>query len=163
MASSLSDSPQHPLNPVIKPMLKEMLPEILVLEKLAYPIGWNETLFSNCLNKNHLNKVLLINKKLVGYFVVQIVLDEFHLLNVCVSPELQNQGLGKYLLSCLHHHAEKKMMNRILLEVRTSNKSARKLYKHFNYQTIGKRKGYYPSESNVNEREDALVMEYALS
>ena len=163
MTNPVSEPENHPLNPVIKPLLKEMLSEILTIETLAYPIGWNEKLFNNCLNKNHLNKVLMIDGKLVGYFVVQIILDEFHLLNICISPTQQGCGLGKYLLNNLHLLAEEHQMNRILLEVRSSNKTARKLYKSFNYQTIGKRKGYYPSETNADEREDALVMEYALS
>jgi ribosomal protein S18 acetylase RimI-like enzyme len=46
-----------------------------------------------------------------------------------------------------------------LLEVRPSNEKALALYRHFGFQQIGVRRGYYPAEQG---REDALVLTHSL-
>ncbi len=48
----------------------------------------------------------------------------------------------------------------LLLEVRPSNEKALALYRHFGFQQIGVRRGYYPATGG---REDALVLTHALS
>jgi ribosomal-protein-alanine N-acetyltransferase len=47
----------------------------------------------------------------------------------------------------------------LLLEVRPSNEKALELYRHFGFQQIGVRRGYYPAEKG---REDALVLTHSL-
>ena len=47
----------------------------------------------------------------------------------------------------------------MLLEVRPSNAKALAMYRHFGFQQIGVRRGYYPAEGG---REDAWVLTHAL-
>ena len=141
------------------PMTLELLPSILVIENQAYPIPWSEQTFKDCITKDYVCQLMTIKEHIIGYHIVQVILDEYHILNICISPDYQGQGLGKYQLQTIKDRAESEMMNRILLEVRASNKAAKNLYLKSGFQQIGKRKNYYP---NTTGREDAFVLELAL-
>ena len=97
--------------------------------------------------------------RIIGYYIVQIILDEYHILNICVSKDYQGKGFGKYQLQVIINKAESELMNRILLEVRASNKIAKSLYIKSGFEQIGKRKNYYPIPDG---REHAFVLELAL-
>lgn len=148
-------------NPQFYLMTEDMLPNILIIENQSYPIGWSEQIFKGCLDeKQYISQVLMIGEAIVGYYVVQKILDEYHILNICVSPDYLGKGFGRFQLEVIQESAQSAFINRILLEVRASNKVARKLYTSSGFHIIGKRKGYYPA---VDGREDAHVMELALS
>ena len=85
----------------------------------------------------------------------RIAAGEAHLLNLCVRPESQRQGIGKKLLVHLftlarHHDAEI-----MFLEVRESNATARRLYDKAGFNELGTRKDYYPAGAG---RENALIL-----
>lgn len=142
------------------PMSVEELPEVLTIERQSYPIYWAEQLFKDCIKQNYICNVLLKERTIIGYHVVQQIVDEYHILNICVAPDFLGQSLGRFQLNTIQQDAQENNINRILLEVRASNKVARKLYISSGFHIIGKRKGYYPLAQG---REDALVMELALS
>ena len=163
----MGSSPQSSIARFVQ-MTDSMLANVLIIENQSYEIGWNAQLFKDCINKKYLCQVMMVDDQIVGYYIVQKILDEYHILNLCVTPELQGQGLGKFQLQNILQLAESEAMNRILLEVRVGNRAARKLYTGSGFHIIGKRKNYYPSADNnltdhVNIREDAHVMELALS
>ncbi len=140
-------------------MTTDTLVDVLLIEHRAYSKGWTEQMFKDCLKSNYLCKVLLSEGKIIGYFIVQIVLDEYHILNLCVDPDSQRNGLGLYQLSHIKDCANEQEINRILLEVRVSNGGAKKLYSKFGFQRNGLRKKYYPVDLKISaEREDAQLM-----
>ena len=83
------------------------------------------------------------------------VLDEAHLLNITVLPELQRSGRGAALLAQLFDQARARAMSRMLLEVRPGNLGALALYRRHGFTEIGRRRDYYPAHQG---REDAIVM-----
>lgn len=91
----------------------------------------------------------------VGHGVVQIILDEAHLLNITVKPENQGRGLGLALLEHLMSRAHAANARECFLEVRDSNTAAFRLYERYGFNEIGRRRDYYPA---VGGREDAVVM-----
>jgi len=145
-------------------MNESMLPYILIIESQSYPVGWSVQLFKDCINKGYNCQVLKQDEIIIGYFITQIVVDEYHILNICIAPEHRGKGLGNYLLETIQKSAESEAMNRMLLEVRASSKPARKLYMKSGFHIIGKRKNYYPAPGmNAKNREDAFVMELGLT
>ena len=80
---------------------------------------------------------------------------EAHVLNLCIAPHCQRQGLGRRMLAHLVDVARGEHVVRVLLEVRPSNGAARELYRTAGFGLIGTRKGYYPAAGG---REDADVM-----
>ncbi|MBI2380434.1 MAG: ribosomal protein S18-alanine N-acetyltransferase [Gammaproteobacteria bacterium] len=137
------------------------LPRVMVNELQAYEFPWDEAVFYDCLAGRYEAWVLEAAQghELLGHYVVQHILDEVHLLNLCVAPAMQSRGLGRWLLDALIVQAREAHAQIIYLEVRTGNGRAQALYRHAGFQEIGRRKAYYPAKMG---REDGLVFTLGL-
>ena len=85
--------------------------------------------------------------------------NEAHILNLCIKPERQRQGLGIRMMHHLIEQAKKLKADSVYLEVRISNQGAYRLYKNLGFKVVGKRKDYYPAKGG---REDAWVLTLTL-
>ena len=90
-----------------------------------------------------------------GFVVFSQVLDEGSIHNIAVQAAQQRKGLGRLLLLAAVATMLRADASRCLLEVRRSNKAARRLYEHNGFALDGVRKNYYPTRDG---REDALLM-----
>lgn len=134
---------------------KADLDEIMAIERRAYPIPWSYGLFYDCVTGAYECLALERQGVILGYTVVQYVLDEAHLLNIAIDPALHRQGLGELLMDELLQRARDRHCQRVFLEVRVSNAGAQQLYLKMGFREVGQRRGYYPA---VNGREDGIVM-----
>ncbi|MDX8395891.1 MAG: ribosomal protein S18-alanine N-acetyltransferase [Mariprofundaceae bacterium] len=92
-----------------------------------------------------------------GYLLTQNILDEIHIMQIAVISLFQRQGIAAQLTQQLIQ--EKHGWKEMFLEVRASNKPARKLYAQLGFSETGCRKNYYtPNESGI--REDAVLMTF---
>ena len=98
----------------------------------------NETIY--LYKENNINK---------GFIHIQNGLDIIDLLNIIVKPEYQNQGIGSVLLKYIIDNKEDK---KLMLEVRSKNINAIKLYQKYDFKIINIRKNYYKDD-------DAIIME----
>jgi ribosomal-protein-alanine N-acetyltransferase len=94
-------------------------------------------------------------EKIVGFAVVQFVVDEASLLNIAVEPTQQKQGIGRLLLDEVLAQASAKKATTVFLEVRASNQRAIQMYQQAGFNEMGLRKNYYPS---ANGKEHAVMM-----
>lgn len=134
----------------------QQLADVLVVERRAYEFPWTETILKDCLKAGYSAWVLVgADGCLAGHALMSMAVDEAHVLNLCVDPSQQRQGLGLMLLNHLMKIARAANASIVLLEVRKSNKAALKLYEGVGFQRIGVRKAYYPAKDG---REDALVL-----
>ena len=138
----------------------EDLPEILAIEEAAHPYPWSEAVFEDCLRAGYRLDGAFRDGVLIGYTVVMAVLDEWHLLNLCVDPACQRRGVGRFLIDRLLDSARADGASCVLLEVRAGNRVAIGLYERAGFADIGHRKAYYPAPTG---REDARVMRRSLS
>ncbi|MDI9246286.1 ribosomal protein S18-alanine N-acetyltransferase [Marinobacter sp. CHS3-4] len=138
----------------------EDLPEVLDIERMGYSFPWAESVFRDCFRPNYRLWGVELSGELVGYAVVAYLVDEAHLLNICVSSRHRRHGFARYLLRYLVCEAAKDGMVQLILEVRESNQSAADLYLSEGFSEIGRRPNYYPSSSG---REDARVLSLTLS
>jgi ribosomal-protein-alanine N-acetyltransferase len=90
-----------------------------------------------------------------GFVVFSQVLDEGSIHNIAVHPAQHRRGLGRLLLEAAVAELIHADAMRCLLEVRRSNKAARRLYEGNGFALDGVRKNYYPTQGG---REDALLM-----
>lgn len=141
------------------PMNERDLEAVTTLEGSVQAFPWSRGNFADSLAAGHCVWVCRIGGDLVGFFVVMVVLDEAHLLNVAVCRRYQGKGYGARLLRHAMQLAAGHGAVRFLLEVRPSNQRAVELYRHFGFRQIGLRRGYYPAAEG---REDALVFEREL-
>ena len=141
-------------------MCEADLPTVLPIERAAYSHPWTPRNLQDAMGAGNLAQLLWQDDALLGYFVAMPGVDEAHLLNITVAPEFQQQGWSVVLLDALALWARGRGAQWLWLEVRVSNLRARQVYEKYGFQRVGERKRYYPSASA--EREDAIVMSYAL-
>lgn len=140
---------------VLRPMREGDLDAVMVVERRAYPFPWTRGIFRDCLASGYPGRVLEQGGLLLGYGMLSLGAGEAHVLNLCVDPASQSQGLGRRLLRALVDLARQRGAGQIYLEVRPSNAPALALYHSEGFNEIGRRPRYYPAERG---REDALVM-----
>ena len=143
------------LNPSIIAMAISDIPEVFNIECSAHSHPWSEKLFLSNFGKRYINHVLIIEGKIVGYFIASYVAGEVTLLNIAIAPEYQGNGLGQGLLSYLKQFSITLEQQEIWLEVRASNQSAIAIYQKLDFIEVDVRSAYYPAE---NGREDAVIM-----
>ncbi|MDO6441272.1 MULTISPECIES: ribosomal protein S18-alanine N-acetyltransferase [unclassified Marinobacter] len=143
------------LDLAIRPLEPEDLPEMLDIELQGYSHPWSEGVFLDCFKPSYRLWGICQFGSLVGYAVVSYILDEVHLLNLCIHPGCRGRGAGRLLLRHLVEEANREGMNQVILEVRLSNSTASKLYRSEGFEEIGRRPRYYPAASGW---EDARVM-----
>lgn len=148
---------QHDLHKYLdfRKLSESDLLDILTIENQNYEFPWSEQIFRDCIHSSYHCYAVLMYQKFSGYVIVSSVLDEAHLLNICLSKEWQGHGLGRSVFFWLFDECKKMKINKMFLEVRPSNLVALALYNSLGFETIGIRKGYYPA---TDGREDAIAM-----
>ena len=132
------------------------------IEKVTHIQPWSEYVLTDCYHSDYLCLVAEENdyqKELKGYIILSQVLDEAHLLNLCVSLKYQGFGLGRELTARGIKEVVKRGARKMFLEVRRSNMRAIRLYESFGFSEIGIRTNYYQGSSLS---EDAVVMALVL-
>jgi len=152
------------------PMEAGDLDAVLSLEQISHAHPWTRGNFSDSLAAGHWAYCIrpdlvdaepgsyLDPQVLWAYCVLYPAVDELHLLNITVAPQLRRLGIAARILKAIEGIAASRKMPRIILEVRPSNIPAITLYQSLGYETIGVRKGYYPADESTGQREDAQVM-----
>ena len=85
----------------------------------------------------------------------QLVLDEGYVGNVAVAEPYRRLGVGTALVRAMLDRARERRAAFLTLEVRESNRAARRLYERCGFVTAGVRKNYYE-----RPREDAILMTF---
>ena len=140
----------------ILPMTPSHLDQVMEIELTAYPFPWSRGNFADSLNAGYCAWVVERDRKIIGYFLLLISIDEAHLLNITVAPDYWRQGIGRFLIEQVFDMARGHRATRLFLEVRPSNEAARRLYDAVGMKKIGLRRNYYPY--HAGHREDALVL-----
>lgn len=145
----------------LSPMHPAHLDEIMAIERRAYPYPWTRGIFEDCLRVGYSCWVAsdTVGRSL-GYGIMTMAVGEAHLLNLCIDPPQQRQGLARHLLDHLVDIARHAACEQMLLEVRGSNSAALGLYAAYGFVQIGLRRGYYPADQG---REDARVLSLRLT
>jgi [ribosomal protein S18]-alanine N-acetyltransferase len=142
--------------PKLAPMRAADLLEVLAIENRAYPTPWSAGVFADCLNTGYAAWVMRLDGQLVGYGLMSMAAGEAHILNLCVAPEKQGQGWGRYLLRHLLEIARHAATETVFLEVRVSNDAALALYVADGFVEIGRRPDYYPCAEGGTEEARVL-------
>lgn len=130
------------------------LDAVLKVEYAAYSHPWTRGIFLDGL-KSYEIWLMFEGAQQVGHGVINVIIDEAHLLNITVKPESQGRGLGLRLLEQLMSRAYELNGRECFLELRASNQAAYRLYERYGFNEVGRRRDYYPA---VGGSEDALVM-----
>ncbi len=141
--------------PTLRPMQECDLVRVIDVELRAYEFPWTLGIFGDCLRAGYCCWSLLLGEQLIGYGIMVVILDEAHILNICVDPAYQRRGYAQRILDQLMQLAVRHHASIVFLEVRPTNLAARYLYTRNGFSQIALRRGYYPAREG---REDALVL-----
>ncbi len=136
-------------------MTEADLDAVAAAEARIHPYPWTRGNFADSLAAGHGAWLAQEGERMIGYAVMMPALDEAHLLNISVLPELQRSGRGSALLIHVFAQARLQAATRMLLEVRPGNVSGQGFYRRHGFVEIGRRRDYYPAHGG---REDAIVM-----
>lgn len=143
----------------IRRMTLEDLDRVYEIEVSAHISPWTKGILRDCMRVGYDCFVIEKRRRIQGFAIARVYLKECHLLNICISPSMQGKGLGKALLVYLLDWARDDCVS-MLLEVRPSNDTARKMYAKYHFKEIAYRKNYYQNPDKT--KEDALVLERVL-
>lgn len=140
----------------LRPLKQDDLDQVMVIERAAYAYPWTKGNFRDCFKTNYECLAAEIEGEMAGYIILMMIVDEGHLLNICVDPKYQGKGYGReILLKGIQHIEQKYTISNLFLEVRPSNLTALHLYQTVGFCEVGARKNYYPAPDG---KEDAIIM-----
>ncbi|MBV7315867.1 ribosomal protein S18-alanine N-acetyltransferase [Shewanella sp. NIFS-20-20] len=128
-----------------------------IAQQLDYPLS--ETSLQGCFGALYRVSGIRVVDELVGFCICQQIIDEVTLLDICVAPAYQGQGIGCQLLQDSQQAAKQANAVVIMLEVKASNLGAQRLYQKFGFEQTGKRPNYYQTPQG---REDAILMDWRI-
>jgi len=141
-------------------LTEDHLADMSVIEQSCHHSPMSPATLASCFGHLYRVEGVMSEGKLLGFSIVQQVIDEVTLMDICIAPSAQGLGLGKRLLTSLVAQAKALNAVVIMLEVRQSNLSAIGLYEKAGFVETSRRKGYYPTDDG---HEDAVLMDLVLS
>ena len=140
---------------IVRPMQMDDLQAILEIERTSFSTPWSLQAFKAELKDNEYARYLCLELEgqVIRYMGLWFILDEGHITNIAIAPDYRGHHWGEYLMRSMMDRMVEQGMERMTLEVRTSNSQAQSLYKRLGFTTAGVRKGYY-----ADTQEDALIM-----
>ena len=129
------------------------LPELIAIERRAFPTPWSLAMFVLELSKPaSVCLAALRDGQMIGFLICSRYDTVWHIMNVAVDPDCRREGIASTLLTDLLRRIDGKGA-RFTLEVRESNTGAIDLYERFGFRAAGRRRRYYQDNG-----EDAVIM-----
>ena len=154
---------------IIRNMKPEDIGQVTAIEKQCFSMPWSEKSFLDSIvredtiflvaeqaEKDEMGMVNLSQQsadRILGYIGMYFAFEEGEITNVAVSPNCRKQGVGNQLVTAMQTAGKEHNLERIILEVRTSNTNAISLYKRNGFIELGIRKNFYEMPT-----EDAIIM-----
>jgi ribosomal-protein-alanine N-acetyltransferase len=140
--------------PTIRRLTYADLPQVIAIERRAFPTPWSLAMFVLELSKPSgiCLAALDADGAMLGYCICSRYDTVWHIMNVSVSPDRWRQGVATALLADLFARVTE-AEPRFTLEVRTSNAGAIALYVRHGFRGAGLRRRYYQDNG-----EDAVIM-----
>ncbi|MBQ4831992.1 ribosomal protein S18-alanine N-acetyltransferase [Pseudoalteromonas sp. MMG010] len=149
---------------IFKPVDTSEITQLMAIETVCHTHPWTTKTMSSCIGGRYFNLAAFNKGTMVGFYIGEKAGPDLTLMDICVRPQEQGQGIATKLLNQFIDYAHSEQAENIFLEVRESNQRAIALYEHMGFITMSVRKNYYPSnELTKNGYEDAILMGMALS
>ena len=134
----------------------EQIDAVLAIEEASFTNPWTRVMYLAELENAGVSFCFTASDpagRVVGFCSFWRVLDELHINNLAVLPDVRRGGVATALLTHVLTYGAALGARRATLEVRRSNEPARLLYERFGFSVAGVRHGYY-----TKPVEDALVL-----
>ncbi len=143
-----------------RPMSKADLEAATLLEQEAFSEPWSYNMLAQELVFPGSFCFVIDNAPKGGiraFACFRVQVNEMHILRIATQKPWRRMGLAGCLLATCLETARQNSAKEAFLEVRASNEAARLFYQKHGFDTVGIRKGYYPSSG-----EAALILKKKL-
>ena len=124
--------------------------DIAALHGKSFQRGWSENEVEGLLTeRNVVAQRALAGKKLAGFILSRIAVDEAEILSVAVDAKFQGRGLARRLLNLHLGRLAGYGVRTVFLEVGQTNDPAAKLYARAGFREVSRRPNYYPDSSGA--------------
>ena len=140
----------------IEPLTPDAIDDVLAIEHASFTNPWTRSMYLAELENSAAAFCFLArdaSRRAVGFCSFWLVVDELHINNLGVLPDVRRTGIGSSLLEFVLKKGRELGALRATLEVRRSNETARLLYERFGFSVAGVRPAYYSKPV-----EDALIL-----
>lgn len=139
---------------ILRDMIEDDIDDLVEIEETSFHTPWTKGSFKKELKNKFAKYVVVeVDKKVVAYAGVWLIVDEGHITNVAVHSDYRGLKLGNLVMEGIIKKCEENNIRAMTLEVRVTNNVARKLYEKYGFKNSGIRPEYYK-----DTREDALIM-----
>ena len=130
------------------------LDAVEAIENASFGQPWSRAMLAEELQQERGWREVALDEagRVVGFALARMYPDEWHLMDLAVTPERRQEGVARLLVGRLITAAEA-ARKPVLLEVRRNNLEAFGLYESLGFEKLAVRRGYYPDTG-----EDAFVM-----
>jgi len=132
------------------------LEAVMAIEHASFSNPWTHDMYAAELENEGVSFFYVARDStgtIAGFCSLWRLVDELHINNLAVRPDLRRQGVASALLSRVFADGAQLGAQRATLEVRRSNVAALQLYQRFGFTVAGVRRGYY-----TQPEEDALIL-----
>lgn len=132
------------------------LEHVMAIDRASFARPWARMMYLAEIERSDTSRIHVVRSPagdVVGYCVFWVVADELQIHNLAVGPRWRRRGAGQALLDYVLADAVRAGAVWATLEVRVSNRAARRLYRGAGFEVATVRRGYYSSPPD-----DALVM-----
>jgi len=138
----------------LRAMVPADVPAVTRIERDSYSVPWTERTFRDLVERVDTDALTALSEgTVIGFAIAWSVGDQAELGNVAVTKASRSRGIGERLVREVVTRLSRRGVREIFLEVRVSNRTARRLYERLGFVEIGRRRNYY-----VRPSEDAIVM-----
>lgn len=126
------------------------------LHAASFADGWSEDDFMTWLGRKEAFAVVALREReAIAFGLALAAGDDAELLTIATRPDQRRSGLGDRIFCALNAEAQRRGLERWVLEVARNNIPALGLYKSEGFMEIGVRTAYY---RQGQERVDAVVL-----
>ncbi|MCQ2387090.1 MAG: ribosomal protein S18-alanine N-acetyltransferase [Clostridia bacterium] len=126
--------------------------DIIWMDKIRkdFADAWNENMLKSAFNGGRFFGYKVIENDIdIGFITLTRGIDEVDLEMLYVLPEYRNKGYATALLDKAIERCKEFMAQKIFLEVKVDNTSAKTLYEKKGFKVISERKKYYADGKNA--------------
>lgn len=163
---------------IMRHMRLEDIPQVVQVDELSFPTPWSARTYQFEITNRETSHLIVLEatggssgqqgglrtlfqrlrapktSTIVGYGGCWLIAGEAHISTIAVHPAYRGRNLGELLLAGMLSRAVRLDAEYSVLEVRVSNSPAQALYRKYEYEVTGVRRGYYRDNG-----EDAYLME----
>lgn len=145
---------------ILRYMTMADIPQVLEIDRLSFALPWSQRSYEFEINDNPNGHMVVLAgpepDQIIGYGGMWMIDGEAHISTIATHPDQRGRKLGEVLLAGMLSRALVDNAEYSVLEVRVSNAPAIALYQKYEYEIVGRRKGYYRDNN-----EDAFLMHLA--